>query len=132
MSTAPRRRPMGFDNALGSYNCFVNVCVQLLWHLSQGPGSLLRPYLDLLPGRAPGTPTPCVGMLMTEGAVEELQYGPLQEDVMNQKWVHDVHGRAGVRDVHGRGSVWSVCRADLLACMCVHGPCPAATDRSCA
>ncbi len=58
---------------------------QLLWHLSQGSASPLHQYLDTLPGRARSVPTPSIGMLMSEAAVEELQYGPLAEDIMNQK-----------------------------------------------
>ncbi len=61
--------------------------MQLLWHISKGSGSPLQPYLAMLPGLAVGAPAPRLGMLLSDEAVQELQYTPLMEDVLNQKYV---------------------------------------------
>ncbi len=42
----------------------------LLYHVSRGADSPLAPYLAHLPGLAPGVPTPRVGMLMADDAVQ--------------------------------------------------------------
>ncbi|KAJ9509370.1 hypothetical protein QJQ45_001814 [Haematococcus lacustris] len=58
----------------------------LLWHQVRGTESPLEPHLRLLPGRCPGVALPGVGMLLHPDALQELQYAPLQEDVLNHKY----------------------------------------------
>ncbi|GAX83247.1 hypothetical protein CEUSTIGMA_g10673.t1 [Chlamydomonas eustigma] len=60
--------------------------LSLLWHLSRGTTSPLHPYLATLPGLSPGTSQPRQGMLLGDDVVHELQYTPLIEDVLNQKY----------------------------------------------
>lgn len=58
---------------------------QLLWHIARGAASPLHEYISLLPGLAAGVPTPRVGMLMSASAVQQLQYMPIIEDILNQQ-----------------------------------------------
>jgi hypothetical protein len=60
--------------------------MQMLHHLSHGADSPLHPHILAMPGLAPGTQVPCVGMLLHDDLVEELQSPSLQQDVQNHKY----------------------------------------------
>ncbi|KAL6763295.1 hypothetical protein V8C86DRAFT_2498338 [Haematococcus lacustris] len=77
--------PRGQDDA-GSGAWQFKQALILLWHQVRGTDSPLEPHLRLLPGRCPGVALPGVGMLLHPDAVQELQYAPLQEDVLNHKY----------------------------------------------
>ncbi|MEW5304866.1 MAG: hypothetical protein WDW36_007447 [Sanguina aurantia] len=83
--------PKGTDSGSSAWQ-FKQALV-LLYHYSLGSRSPLFSYLRWLPGLAPGSLLPTLGMLMGDSAVQELQYGQALEDITNQKfWVHSFAG----------------------------------------
>lgn len=60
--------PRGSDSGQPAWQ--FRQALTLLYHVSRGADSPLAPYLAHLPGLAPGVPTPRVGMLMADDAVQ--------------------------------------------------------------
>lgn len=74
---------------------------QLLWHCAQGSASPLHRHIQMLPGKAPGTCAPCVGMLFPAAAVEQLQYPPLEQDIANHQYWYDAFWEGELAPLQG-------------------------------
>jgi len=87
VQTLMDRIPTGSDTGKAAWQ-FKQACV-LLHHLSRGADSPLQPHIQSMPGLAPGVGVPCVGMLLHDDLIPELQSPSLQQDVQNHKYWWD-------------------------------------------
>lgn len=78
-----QRLPSGSDTGQAAWQ--FKQALTLLQHELQGINGPLHGYLTHLPGKMAGVPTPRIGMLMDDAAVQELQYAPFVQDVQNHK-----------------------------------------------